>query len=101
MIYFIHDQTSRTIKIGCAWDVQRRLSTLQISTSNRLVLLGTIGGTKRTERKVHELVYRHCAPKLDENGGRRLCVSGEWFDDSILPFVTELMKSPKTYLEVE
>ena len=64
MIYFVHDKTSRSIKIGCAWDPHKRLSTLQISTCNELVLLGAIAGTKRTEKKVHELVYRHCAPKI-------------------------------------
>lgn len=96
MIYFIHDETSRTIKIGCAWDPNRRLSTLQISTSNKLVLLGTFAGTKKVEKEVHGLVYRHCG-KLP--GERPLCVSGEWFDDRILTFVTELMAAPKTFLE--
>lgn len=101
MIYFIHDKTSRTIKIGCAWDPIRRLSTLQISTSNELVLLGAIAGMKRTEKQVHELVCRHCAPKPDEPYTRPLCVQGEWFDDCILPFVIDLMKSPKGFLEVD
>jgi hypothetical protein len=98
VIYFIHDQTSRTIKIGCAWNPRKRLSTLQISTPNKLVLLGTIGGMERTEKKVHELVARQCAPKPGESFTRPLCVQGEWFDDRILPFVTELMKSPQTFL---
>lgn len=96
MIYFIHDQTSRTIKIGCAWNPNRRLSTLQISTSNKLVLLGKIAGTKKIEKEVHGLVYRHCGQLPGE---RPLCVSGEWFDDRILPFVTELMAAPKNFLE--
>jgi hypothetical protein len=101
VIYFIHDPTSHTIKIGWARNPARRLSTLQISTSNKLVLLGAIGGTKRTEKKVHALVYRHCAPKADEPYTRPLCVQGEWFDDRILPFVTELMKPPKAFLEAD
>lgn len=96
MIYFIHDKTSRTIKIGCAWNPSRRLSTLQISTSNKLVLLGSIPGMKKVEKQVHSLVYRHCG---NLPGERPLCVSGEWFDDRILPFVTELMASPHTFLE--
>ena len=48
MIYFIHDETNRTIKIGCSWNPQRRLSDLQISTSNKLVLLGQIAGMKKS-----------------------------------------------------
>lgn len=100
MIYFIHDQTSRAIKIGCAWNPGRRLSTLQISTSNKLVLLGSIGGMKRSEKKVHALVYRHCA-KPGEPSARPLCIQGEWFDDRILPFVTELMASPQAFLETD
>jgi hypothetical protein len=96
MIYFIHDPTNRTIKIGCAWNPNRRLSTLQISTSNTLVLLGSIGGMKKAEKEVHGLVYRHCGTLP---GARPLCVSGEWFDDRILPFVTELLRDPKAYLK--
>ena len=99
MIYFIHDQPSRTIKIGCARNPARRLSTLQTSTPNKLVLLGAIAGTERTEKKVHELVCRQCAPKPDEPHAGPLRVQGEWFDDRILPFVTRLMSSPKEFLE--
>ena len=98
VIYFIHDQTSRTIKIGCAWHPGQRLVTLQISTSNKLVLLGSIAGMKKAEKQVHGLVYRHCGT-LGEPSARPLCVSGEWFDDRILPFVTELIASPNSCLE--
>src|SRR5262245_3495113 len=101
MIYFIHDQTSRTIKIGCAWNPGRRLSTLQISTSNKLMLLGAIAGMKRAEKQVHALVYRHCAGNHGEPGARPLRVQGEWFDDRILPFVTELLNSPQGFLEAD
>jgi hypothetical protein len=101
MIYFIHDVTSRAIKIGCARDPQKRRSALQISTSNKLVLLGAIAGTERTEKKVHALVDRHCAPKPGESFTRPLRLNGEWFDDRILPFVTELMKAPKEFLDVD
>lgn len=101
MIYFVHDKTSRTIKIGCAWNPGKRLSTLQISTSNELVLLGAISGMKRTEKKVHELVCKHCGPTPDDPEPRRLRVMGEWFDDRILPFVIKLIASPKEYLEPE
>jgi hypothetical protein len=98
VIYFIHDPTNRTIKIGCAWNPDRRRSALQISTSSTLVLLGSIAGMKRTEKQIHLLVHRHCA-NLGEPGARPLCVQGEWFDDRILPFVTELMAAPQTFLE--
>lgn len=101
MIYFIHDITNRTIKVGHATDVRKRLSQLQISTSNKLVLLGTIAGTKRTEKKVHDLICEHCVPRPGEPYTRPLCVKGEWFDDRILPFVEELMKSPKQFLDLD
>jgi hypothetical protein len=100
VIYFIHDQTSCTIKIGCARDPRKRLSTLQISTANKLVLLGAIGGTERTEKKVHDLVSRNCRTPV-EPGTRPLWVHGEWFDDRILPFVNELMQSPRAFLEAD
>jgi hypothetical protein len=98
MIYFIHDRTSRAIKIGCSRDPSRRLATLQTSTTNELILLGAIAGTERTEKKVHALVCRHCAPKPGEPPTRPLRLQGEWFDDRILPFVLELIGSPKKYL---
>ena len=95
MIYFIHDVTSRTIKIGCAWDPRRRLSTLQISTSNKLVLLGAVAGMEKVETQVHDLVCREFAPKPGESYERPLRISGEWFDDRILPFVLRLIAAPK------
>jgi hypothetical protein len=93
MIYFIHNQTNHTIKIGCGWNPNRRLSTLQISTSDTLVLLGSIPGTKKTEREVHLLVFRHHPLNSTEPGVRPVWVQGEWFDDRILPFVKELLAS--------
>ncbi|MGL4555699.1 MAG: GIY-YIG nuclease family protein [Gemmataceae bacterium] len=98
MIYFIHDTTSRAIKIGCAWNPARRLSTLQISSPNKLVLLGAIAGMKAVEEQVHALVCQHGAGNPAEPGARPLWLQGEWFDDRVLPFVNELMKSPRTYL---
>ena len=94
MIYFIHDAPSRAIKIGHGWNPRSRLSTFQISTPNKLVLLGTIPGTKRIEEKVHELVCKHCAPEPGETYARPLWIQGEWFDDRILPFVRELLTDP-------
>ncbi len=100
MIYFIHDVSSRTIKIGHGWNPRNRLSTFQTSTPNKLVLLGTIAGTKRIEQRVHELVWMHCAPGPGETYARPLWLQGEWFDDRILPFVRELMTDPKRFLGV-
>jgi hypothetical protein len=98
VIYFIHDTVSGAIKIGHAWNPSKRLSTLQISTPNKLILLGSIPGTKRVEQMVHELVWINHAPPLGKIPGRPLCLQGEWFDDRILPFITELMRSPKEFL---
>jgi hypothetical protein len=99
--YFIHDPVSRAIKIGHGWNPRSRLSTFQISTPNKLVLLGQIAGTKRTEQKVHELVCMYCAPTLGETHDRPLRVRGEWFDDRILPFVRELIADPKRFLAAD
>ena len=101
MIYFIHDVPSRTIKIGHGWNPRTRLSTFQTSTPNKLILLGTIPGTKRIEEKVHELVCRHCAPGPGETYARPLWLQGEWFDDRILPFVRELLTDYKRFLGVD
>jgi hypothetical protein len=96
MVYFIHDLTNRAIKIGHAWDPAGRLAALRTSNPNDLVLLGSIPGMKKAEQQVHMLVYRHCG-KLP--GERSLRISGEWFDDHILPFATELVASPATFIE--
>lgn len=95
MIYFIHDEAGRAVKIGSAWNPRRRLSTLQTSTPSTLTLLGAIPGTRRVEKQVHDLVIRNCG-RLP--GDRSLHISGEWFDDRVLPFVRELLASPTTYL---
>ncbi|MBV8819865.1 MAG: hypothetical protein JO022_15995 [Acidobacteriaceae bacterium] len=50
MIYFIHNQVSRSVKIGSAWNPKGRRSTLQISNSTELVILGKIPGTKKVEK---------------------------------------------------
>ncbi len=94
MIYFVHNPADRTVKIGTSWNPGRRLSTLQISTPSKLVLLGKFAGTKRVEREVHFLVEKRCG---DLPGERPLRVSGEWFDDRVLPFVTELLAAPEVY----
>jgi hypothetical protein len=101
VIYFLHDEPSHAIKIGCGWDPRKRQSTLQISGHHEYVLLGTIPGMKRTEKQVHALVHKHCAPKPGETFARPLCIKGEWFDDRILPFVRELMKCPEQFLDTD
>ncbi len=101
MVYFIHDETGHTIKIGCAWNPHQRLSTLQISTSNKLVLLGYIGGMKQVEHEVRSLATNYFQQNVCDPMKQVPHIRGEWYDDRIMPFVLEIIKSPQSFLKVE
>lgn len=66
-VYFVEDITAGAIKIGVTRWPKKRLSVLQIGTSNQLRLLATIPGDEHLESDLHArfAAYR-----------RR----GEWFD---------------------
>lgn len=49
---------------------------------------------------MHRLVIEHCGHKPGDPYQGPLIVKGEWFDDRVLPFVEQLMKSPKDFLDV-
>lgn len=82
-VYFIHNEDSMAVKIGCAKNVQRRLATLQTSSPSDLKLLGTIKAES----------FR-CAMELEENLHEKFKdsrIRGEWFHlDSL---VTDYLKS--------
>mgnify|MGYP003392978672 CR=1 FL=1 len=53
VVYFLADSASNKIKIGFSSNIEKRLSSLQTGNSSRLRLVGTIPGTKKTERQWH------------------------------------------------
>lgn len=67
-LYLIHAADTRNFKIGFT-DVspENRLKNLQTASPYDLVLLGYREGTKETERKLHQKLYRHHK-------------RGEWFE---------------------
>jgi hypothetical protein len=69
MIYFIQheDDPDGPVKIGYSGDPEQRLSTLQIASHKKLVILGVIPGDISVEHRLHETFD---AARLD----------GEWFD---------------------
>jgi len=69
-IYFLQSKTGGPIKIGRSCQLRRRLSTLQISSSEELVLILTLKTTVGlTEKDVHKMF------KNDH-------IRGEWFEAS-------------------
>jgi hypothetical protein len=69
-VYFILSETSGLIKIGYTErPVTERLSALQISTPDRLEVIGRLSGNQALERELHSMF-----------AGSR--VSGEWFKAS-------------------
>ncbi len=66
LIYFIQDQATLAIKIGCSSDPQKRLEGLQTSSPSPLKLLATTVGDFKEEKELHERFEDH-----------RL--TGEWF----------------------
>lgn len=65
-VYFLEARESSRIKIGFATNLERRISALQTGSPERLIVLGTIPGTRADERNLHKRFSKY-----------RL--SGEWF----------------------
>lgn len=67
-VYFIQSEVSGAVKVGFTksspW---KRLSEIQVSTPDQLVLLGTKPGDEQVERDLHEQLQRHH-------------IRGEWFE---------------------
>jgi len=76
-VYSIHDPAQRAVKIGWAYDPERRLREIQTAHARtKLVLRASIrfenvDSAMSAEKRLHECFAEH-----------RL--HGEWFDDSIL-----------------
>lgn len=69
MIYFIHCEASKTVKIGVAGDPRKRLQELQVGCPDELCLLGFVPGSEVDEARFHKK-YDH------------LSVRGEWFRET-------------------
>jgi Meiotically up-regulated gene 113 len=78
-VYFLHDKANRSIKIGFSSNVKERIEDLQIGNSSELVLIGTIKGGKSLEQTLHITFRKHR-------------ITGEWFNEQILPEVKALCK---------
>lgn len=78
MIYFAQDTTSKALKIGYSKDPKKRRSGLQTASPNPLDLLGVVHGGLEHERAYHK--------KFKQER-----IHGEWFHDSILPEVLEII----------
>lgn len=66
-VYFVQNIRSGAVKIGYSTDVSKRISSLQTSSDDRLVLIRLIDGGPRTEAWLHKRFAT-----------RR--IRGEWFD---------------------
>lgn len=65
-LYFIREGEAGPIKIGVGAHPEARMSTLQVSATAKLTLLGSIPGSRRIEREWHTRFGAHH-------------VRGEWF----------------------
>lgn len=54
MIYFIKQNKTGPIKIGFTERLKARISGLQTANSEKLILLGTIGGNRYIEKQIHQ-----------------------------------------------
>ena len=81
-IYFIESGWGGCIKIGCAFNPQARLDTLQCGNPDELHLLAVFPGDLREESALHQRF------RLD-------CVTGEWFAPS--PALWALVKEHWCY----
>lgn len=79
VVYFVRRGNDGPIKIGKSKDVDSRIETLQCSSAERLILLGTLPGGSFLERILH-------AAFADSR------LEGEWFDatDELLSLLREM-----------
>ena len=66
MIYFVYDPKRDAIKIGCAIDVNRRITALNIIHKTHLNVLGVMSGAIAQERELHRQFQNYR-------------IRGEWF----------------------
>jgi len=68
-VYFIQSENGGPVKIGFAVDVKSRISNIQTSRSDKVVLLATIDGTPELEASLHK--------RFSSSS-----IGGEWFSPS-------------------
>jgi hypothetical protein len=79
MIYFLHNEAGKAIKIGHSGGLKGRLSDIQVGNHVTLVLLGTIPGDEDEETRLHDMF-------ADQR------IRGEWFHaEMVLPTVRRLL----------
>ena len=82
-VYFLHAPELRRVKIGYSADPQKRCervrSEFHLPREITLTVIGTLDGGPLIERLMHGRFAAHR-------------VSGEWFEDSILPDVERLIE---------
>lgn len=85
-VYFLHAQGLRRVKIGFSRRPPARLSAIKrlIPPGFDLRLVGVIDGGRRTEQCIHERFSDHR-------------ISGEWFHDSILEDIHELIAEDRDW----
>jgi len=72
-VYFIQEELTRNIKIGWCWNLPRRLETLQVGNSQKLVVVK------------HELTqFPHEREKILHGFHEDHCIRGEWYSSIIL-----------------
>ena len=77
-VYFIQSADSKQIKIGRSTNIKKRMKAMQIGSSAKLKLLGTIPGSSGTETIIH-------------NKFRHLRQTGEWHlpGDDLVKFIKD------------
>jgi hypothetical protein len=68
-VYFLADE-GHAIKVGFAENVDRRICGIGTSTHRELLLIGSLVGTRRDERRVHEMLWDYH-------------IRREWFADCV------------------
>ncbi len=89
-VYFVHNESEGTVKIGKAIDVPKRVRQLQTASSAPLRLLGQILGGHPEERRIHRDLKEH----------RR---RGEWFEanGTVMEYVRRVLDQNRTARTVQ
>ena len=76
-VYFVQAERGGPVKIGVTDDLDRRLSMLQASSAERLVVIYALPGDRRTELELHKRFSEHR-------------IRGEWFaEEPVLEWIED------------
>jgi hypothetical protein len=75
-VYYIQEEQSKNIKIGYSFNLERRLSELQVANSQKLNII-----------KYEKCIFPHIREQKLHKKYKTFSIRGEWFDSNLLEYI--------------